>query len=47
MMNTTICLKVNNSYFYSTIGLGPHLFVKVPRPGDSEMTFSVSSQAAA
>jgi len=21
--------------------LGPHLFVKVPRPGDSEVTFSV------
>jgi len=27
------------------IGLGTHLFVKVPRPGDSEVTFS-SSQAA-
>jgi len=23
------------------IGLGAHLFVKVPRPGDSEGTFSV------
>jgi len=23
------------------LGLGPHLFVKVPRPGDSEVTFSV------
>jgi len=23
------------------LGLGPHLFVKVPRPGDSEMTFAV------
>jgi len=23
------------------IGLGTHLFVKVPRPGDSEVTFSV------
>jgi len=23
------------------LGLGPHLFVKVPRPGDSEITFSV------
>jgi len=22
-------------------GLGTHLFVKVPRPGDSEVTFSV------
>jgi len=22
-------------------GLGPHLFVKVPRPGDSEVTFAV------
>jgi len=35
------------------LGLGTHLFVKVPRPGDSEGTFSVfesscrsSSQAA-
>jgi len=23
------------------IGLGPHLFAKVPRPGDIEVTFSV------
>jgi len=23
------------------LGLGPHLFVKVPRPGDSEVTFAV------
>jgi len=23
------------------IGLGNHLFLKVPRPGDSEVTFSV------
>jgi len=23
------------------LGLGTHLFVKVPRPGDSEVTFSV------
>jgi len=23
------------------LGLGPHLFVKVPRPGDSEVTFPV------
>jgi len=22
-----------------SLGLGPHLFVKVPRPGDSEVTF--------
>jgi len=35
------------SYFYRMIkygiglGLGPHLFVKVPRPGDSEVTFAV------
>jgi len=26
-------------------GLGTHLIVKVPRPGDSEVTFAVSSQA--
>jgi len=25
----------------SSIGLGNHIFVKVPRPGDSEGTFSV------
>jgi len=23
------------------VGLGTHLFVKVPRPGDSKVTFSV------
>jgi len=28
------------------LGLGTHLFVKVPRPGDSEVTFRSSSQAA-
>jgi len=28
------------------LGLGPHLFVKVPRPGESEVTFRSSSQAA-
>jgi len=27
------------------LGLGTHLFVKVPRPGISEVTFSVLSQA--
>jgi len=27
--------------FKISIGLGPHLFVKVPRPGDSEVTFAV------
>jgi len=27
--------------FYVKIGLGTHLFVKVPRPGDSEVSFSV------
>jgi len=33
---------------HTPLGLGTHLFVKVPRPGDSEVTFSVfeSSQAA-
>jgi len=25
----------------SLLGLGTHLFVKVPRPGDSEVTFLV------
>jgi len=28
------------------VGLGTHLFVKVPRPGDSEVPFLPSSQAA-
>jgi len=27
------------------LGLGPHLFVKIPRPGDSEGTFWSSSLA--
>jgi len=27
--------------FFHFLGLGPHLFVKVPRSGDSEVTFSV------
>jgi len=26
---------------YALFGLGTHLFVKVPRPEDSEVTFSV------
>jgi len=26
---------------YFGLGLGPHLFVKVPRPADSEVTFAV------
>jgi len=30
-----------NGYTAHTVGLGPHLFVKVPRPGDSEVTFAV------
>jgi len=29
------------------LGLGPHLFVKVPQPGDSQVTFSASSSQAA
>jgi len=29
------------TYSNYIIGLGPHLFVKVPRPGDSEVTFAV------
>jgi len=27
--------------FRKSLGLGTHLFVKVPRPVDSEVTFSV------
>jgi len=26
-------------FIYVGAGLGTHLFIKVPRPGDSEMTF--------
>jgi len=26
---------------WAAVGLGPHLFVKVPRPGDSKASFSV------
>jgi len=33
----TVLLKI----FFSCLGLGTHLFVKVPRPGDSEVTYSV------
>jgi len=29
------------STFDIFLGLGTHLFVKIPRPGDSEVTFSV------
>jgi len=29
------------SQFEYRFGLGTHLFVKVPRPGDSEVTFAV------
>jgi len=28
-------------FLYIGLGLGTHLFVKVPRSGDSEVTFSV------
>jgi len=33
--------KVTYLSSYDLVGLGTHLFVKVPRPGDSEGTFSV------
>jgi len=33
--------KFTKYKIYNNSGLGPHLFVKVPRPGDSEVTFSV------
>jgi len=38
-----MCVCVPPEYFQ---GLDTHLFVKVPRPGDSEGTFWSSSQAA-
>jgi len=37
-LGITIDCRLN---FQDHIGLGPHLFVKMPRPGDSEMTFAV------
>jgi len=33
-----VSININNA---KQIGLGTHLFIKVPRPGDSEVTFSV------
>jgi len=33
------CSSSSSLSYY--LGLGTHLLVKVPRPGDSEMTFSV------
>jgi len=32
----------NSFHSDSYVGLGTHLFVKVPRPGDSEVTFSTN-----
>jgi len=34
-------LSLRNGFRIFKIGLGTHLFVKVPRPGDSEGTLSV------
>jgi len=33
-------------YLKSVLGIGTHLFVKIPQPGDSEGSFWSSSQAA-
>jgi len=35
------CIVGNTKQIAIYLGLGAHLFVKVPRPGDSEGTFSV------
>jgi len=32
---------INPGQYGSILGLGTHLFVTVPQPGDSEVTFSV------
>jgi len=34
-------LQNNSSVSITSIALGAHLFVKLPRPGDSEVTFLV------
>jgi len=39
-------LQAFAAIYLSFIGLGTHLFVKVPRPDDSEGSFWFSSQAA-
>jgi len=34
---TKLCLKNTPHIFHHGLGLGTYLFVKVPRPGDSEL----------
>jgi len=36
-----LCRQKDFFFILLSLGLGTHLFVKVPRPGDSEVTFSV------
>jgi len=36
-----VCFNPQNPPRSTLLGLGTHLFVKVPRPGDNEVTFSV------
>jgi len=38
---TMFCIKSVSFSTYGSLALGTPLFVKVPRPGDSEGTFSV------
>jgi len=43
-IHITSILQMMKTWNRSTLGIGTHLFVKVPRPGDSklsEVTFSV------
>jgi len=42
MCAKTIRDEIPNALLTDRTGLGTHLFVKVPRPGDSEGTFSSS-----
>jgi len=41
-----LCYNIKPNAECLGLCLGPHLFVKVPRPGDSEVTFAVLNQAA-
>jgi len=40
--NKLLSITANKSILGdNSIGIGSHLFIKVPRPGDNEVTFSV------
>jgi len=45
MIYLAACTELKSLFYLKNetigLGLGTHLFVKVPRPGDSEVTFAV------